>query len=74
MKHLEKKLTKLGSNPFKTCNKITDMRLEFDNFSSLTGSTFNCKNMISVTQKVKCFGYCIVLSNYQEAKADGWTD
>ena len=70
----ETKLTGLGSDLFKTCTKITDMRLAFDSCRQLTGSTFNYKNMTSVTQKARCFGYCTGLSNYAEAKADGWAD
>lgn len=70
----ETKLTGLGSNLFKTCTKITDMRLTFDSCKSLKGSTFDYKNMTSVTQKARCFGYCTGLDNYAEAKANGWAD
>lgn len=70
----ETQLTGLGQDLFKTCTKVTDMRLTFDNCRQLTGSTFNYKNMTSVTQKARCFGYCTGLDNYSEAKADGWAD
>ena len=70
----ETKLTSLGADLFKTCTKVTDMRLAFDSCKSLTGSTFDYKNMTSVTQKARCFGYCTGLDNYAEAKAEGWAD
>ena len=50
------------------------MRLAFDSCKSLKGSTFDYKNMTSVTQKVRYFGYCTGLDNYAEAKANGWAD
>lgn len=70
----ETKITGFGSGLFNTCKKITDMRLAFDNCRQLVGETFNYRGMTSVTQKARCFGYCTGLTNYQEAKAEGWAD
>ncbi|MGU8523343.1 CotH kinase family protein [Clostridium perfringens] len=68
------KLKTLGNNLFSKCKKLENMVETFDHCSQLTGRTFDYKNMTSVVEKARCFGYCTGLENYEEAKRDGWAD
>lgn len=68
------KIKRLGNLLFDKCKRLENLTQAFDNCSKLTGRTFNYKDMTSVIEKARCFGYCTGLENYAEAKRDGWAD